>query len=198
MAIWDEYHDPVKALNKRKINEMYIDQKSQPAFNIGKRAVVVNPDLYKKEFPEIFNMYGDEAALNMARSHELDHIFNWYKPMNKEDLATNGLFDLSRVDSKHRDYLSSRNNTELSARGSQLKDYFGTNTITGDQLRYAARNYIKDLGIDNNMTDFFNGIKDWDGMAKWISKNSTAIASPFLIGSFLNKEPYNEYNKKTY
>jgi hypothetical protein len=49
------------------------------------------------------------------------------------------------------------------------------------------------------MTDFFNGIVDWDGMAKWISKNSTAVASPFLIGSFLNNKKHNnEYSEKNY
>jgi hypothetical protein len=37
------------------------------------------------------------------------------------------------------------------------------------------------------MTAFFNGIKDWEGMAKWITKNSSIIATPFLIGNIMNK-----------
>ena len=41
-----------------------------------------------------------------------------------------------------------------------------------DMLRYAAKNYVKDTGLDNNMTQFFSGIKDWDAAAEWLSKNA--------------------------
>ena len=56
-----------------------------------------------------------------------------------------------------------------------LKNYFGitdNRPITGDMLRYAAKNYVKDTGLDNNMTQFFSGIKDWDAAAEWLSKNA--------------------------
>ena len=39
-------------------------------------------------------------------------------------------------------------------------------------LKYAAKHYVKDTGIDNNMTQFFSGIKDWKAAAEWISKYS--------------------------
>lgn len=72
---------------------------------------------------------------------------------------------------------------ELSARGNQIKNYFGLKEgepITGDMLRYAAQNYTKDRGIDNKMTDFFNRIKDFDKMAEWLTGASASI-SPIIL-----------------
>lgn len=36
-------------------------------------------------------------------------------------------------------------------------------------LKYAAKNYVKDMGFDNNMTQMFSSIKDWDAAAKWFT-----------------------------
>lgn len=50
--------------------------------------------------------------------------------------------------------------------------------MTEDMLKYAADNYVKDTGIDNNMTDFFNRI-DWKHakeFAEYINNFSPAIA----------------------
>lgn len=61
---------------------------------------------------------------------------------------------------------------EQLARGSQIKNYLGimdAREITPSQLRYAAENYVKDTGMDNNMTDFFSTIKDYEKAAKWLS-----------------------------
>lgn len=59
-------------------------------------------------------------------------------------------------------YFSNKNGTELAARGSQLKDYYGLDDpnqeITEDMLRYAAENYVKDTKLDNNMGLFFKSI----------------------------------------
>lgn len=41
---------------------------------------------------------------------------------------------------------------ELTARGTQIKNYFGLKEgepITEDMLKYAAENYVKDRGYDN-------------------------------------------------
>lgn len=88
----------------------------------------------------------------------------------------------------HRDYLlglKDRNEygTELTARGTQIKNYFGLDKdkpITEDMLKYAADNYVKDKGFDNNMTDFFSGIKNYKEMAKWLSELSPMLALPLL------------------
>ena len=61
---------------------------------------------------------------------------------------------------------------EQLARGTQIKNYLGIvdeSPITTEQLKYAARNYVKDTGYDNNMTDFFRSIKDYKKAAKWLS-----------------------------
>lgn len=47
-------------------------------------------------------------------------------------------------------------------------------------LKYASQNYIKDTGIDNNMTEFFNNIVDWKEAAKWLSKYATIASIPIL------------------
>ena len=61
---------------------------------------------------------------------------------------------------------------EQLARGTQIKNYLGIvdeSSITPEQLKYAAQNYVKDTGYDNNMTDFFRSIKDYKKAAKWLS-----------------------------
>ena len=83
------------------------------------------------------------------------------------------------------EYFTDKNGTELAARGTQIKDYFGLSSpdqeITEDMLRYAAKNYIKDTGMDNNMTEFFKSIVDWKEAAKWLSKWSTMIGAPVIL-----------------
>lgn len=88
----------------------------------------------------------------------------------------------------HREYLLGLRDlheygTELTARGTQIKNYFGLDKdkpITEDMLKYAADNYVKDKGFDNNMTDFFSGIKNYKEMAKWLSELSPMLALPLL------------------
>lgn len=88
--------------------------------------------------------------------------------------------------------VTNENGTELTGRGTQIKDYYGLSSpdqeITEDMLRYAAKNYIKDTGMDNNMTEFFKSIVDWKEAAKWLSKWSTIIGTPVTISKM------NEYD----
>lgn len=103
------------------------------------------------------------------------------------------------------DYFLEDNGAELAARGSQIKDYFKltdpNQPITEDMLKHASQNYIKDTGIDNDMTEFFNSIVDWKEAAKWLSKYSTSIAAPTLGVTFPSIEAYDkqrenqDYNK---
>ena len=58
-------------------------------------------------------------------------------------------------------------------------------------LRYAAKNYVKDTGTDNNMTAFFKSITDWKEAAKWLSEWSSAVAVPVMINKtndYANKD----------
>lgn len=82
-------------------------------------------------------------------------------------------------------YYQQANGSEIMARATQLKNYFGlkeNEKMTEDMLKYAADNYVKDTGIDNNMTDFFNRI-DWKHakeFVEYINNFSPAIAAGYF------------------
>lgn len=126
--------------------------------------------------------FGDNN-IRRTVSHEMDHAI--HIPGEAPKGFDTSLTDLS-------DYFSARNGTELTGRGTQIKDYYGLSSpdqeITEDMLRYTAKNYIKDTGMDNNMTEFFKSIVDWKEAAKWLSKWSTIIGTPVTISKM------NEYD----
>lgn len=132
---------------------------------------------------KIFNEYGGNPK-NIRRviSHEVDHAIHIPAEPPRG-------FDTGYID-KHISqpgYFSNKNGTELAARGSQLKDYYGLDDpnqeITEDMLRYAAENYIKDTKLDNNMGLFFKSITDWKEAAKWLSKYATIAGVPITINN---------------
>ncbi len=60
---------------------------------------------------------------------------------------------------RHKEYLMGA--MEIAERMSQLKNYFGmkgAEIFTSNHLKYARDNYIRDTGIDNDMTLFFQAI----------------------------------------
>lgn len=126
--------------------------------------------------------FGDNN-IRRTVSHEMDHAI--HIPGEAPKGFDTSLTDLSG-------YFSASNGTELTGRGTQIKDYYGLSSpdqeITEDMLRYAAKNYIKDTGMDNNMTEFFKSIVDWKEAAKWLSKWSTIIGTPVTISKM------NEYD----
>ena len=126
--------------------------------------------------------FGDNN-IRRTVSHEMDHAI--HIPGEAPKGFDTSLTDLS-------DYFNVRNGSELTGRGTQIKDYYGLSSpdqeITEDMLRYAAKNYVKDTGMDNNMTEFFKSIVDWKEAAKWLSKWSTIIGTPVTISKM------NEYD----
>ena len=132
---------------------------------------------------KIFNEYGGNPK-NIRRviSHEVDHAIHIPAEPPRG-------FDTGYID-KHISqpgYFSNKNGTELAARGSQLKDYYGLDDpnqeITEDMLRYTAENYVKDTKLDNNMGLFFKSITDWKEAAKWLSKYATIAGVPITINN---------------
>ncbi len=104
-------------------------------------------------------------------SHEVDHALH----IPDEPVPDGALFP--RIYLKG-NYFKNLNNTEVAARGSQLHDYFGhtgIEPITADELKYAKEHYVKDTGINNNMSDLLWSINDYDALAKWMTKYSTGI-----------------------
>lgn len=64
---------------------------------------------------------------------------------------------------------------EVLARMSQLKNYFGfsgSEEFTIEHLNYAQENYIKDTGLDNNMSDFFKSIIDKEKFVELMNKTA--------------------------
>lgn len=149
------------------------------------RATASSGNIYigKDGMFKIFNEYGGNPK-NIRRviSHEVDHAIHIPAEPPRG-------FDTGYID-KHTSqpgYFSDKNGTELAARGSQLKDYYGLDDpnqeITEDMLRYAAENYVKDTKLDNNMGLFFKSITDWKEAAKWLSKYATIAGVPITINN---------------
>lgn len=143
----------------------------------------------RNSFIDKFGNENLDGRISAGLSHELDHAVKsnaskeYLDKMSKE---ADRWFDDDLVRESGRSTFSDR--MELAARGSQIKDYFGlvddAQEVTPEMLKYAARNYDT-RWMDNNMLDFFSGIKDWDKAAKWITKYSTvtlpAAAIPYFV-----------------
>ena len=162
-------------ISEKEAIEYLKSMEEEPMFAVGSR-IYWNPDILDKGGEEIKLYLRDgfnEQSKNVMVSHEVDHII--HTPNEKPE--GNG-FDFSKLSDDAREYFSYENGTEIAARGSQVKDYFGmTNDvqqITPEMLEYAKRHYIEDYGIDNNMSDFFNSITDFEKAAKWLSANASA------------------------
>ena len=131
-----------------------------------------------------------DEAYRSGISHELDHAvyLNTPEEIIKELSGKVGdWFDSSRIENKNiRDYVSKP--IELLARGTQIKDFYGltdnAEKVTPEMLKFAARHYVDNV-MDNQMTEFFNGIKDWDKAAEWISKYSTATLPAIAVSKLL-------------
>lgn len=138
----------------------YFNANMEPAFALGNLIKINKKALRDLGFDK-----------DITYSHELNHALTstGYTPRYTPDVMS-----FSHLNKNVKDYFTRNNFTELKARGTQLKNYFGINDnqpITGDMLKYAAKNYVKDVGLDNNMTQMFSGIKDWDAAAKWFTDN---------------------------
>lgn len=193
--------DKMDMLDKIR-SKIFEDSPMYKIGNDGDNAIVYSEDAYTRLFPDDKNKEG----INVGISHELDHAVqsNASKEFLKElSDSSNEWFDDSRLNDEWKGVFENR--IELAARGSQIKDYFGltddSQKITSDMLKYAARHYTEDNWINNNMSEFFHGIKDWDKAADWITKYSTvtipAAAIPYFVeeGERAQMDD-DEFNKK--
>lgn len=120
----------------------------------------------KNKVAKLFNKNNRQAAI----AHEAGHAVT----NNQIKKEIEGFGNLKY--SGRSNYFTKNNWTELSQRGSQIKNYFGltksNQEVTPEMLEYAYQNYIKDTGINNNMGEFFFSITDFQKAAKWITENS--------------------------
>jgi hypothetical protein len=95
---------------------------------------------------------------SIIESHEKGHVVRTFN-VNVRDISKGFDFDKIPRDAKRPSYL--RNPDELVERMSQLKNYFGfrsDQSFSRGHLKYARDHYLKDTGLDNNMTEFFGTI----------------------------------------
>ena len=122
-----------------------------------------------------------------VKAHEMVHYM--YRPSKEQEaeLAYNVRQYFKRPEG--RDYFRKSRATEQTARGTQIKNYYGLNEgnqdITPAMWEYARRNYVKDTGITNNMTEWLNSVdeRDISAFVKWLSNNAPVIAAPLIGGA---------------
>lgn len=122
-----------------------------------------------------------------VKAHEMVHYM--YRPSKEQEaeLAYNVRQYFKRPEG--RDYFRKSRATEQTARGTQIKNYYGLNEgnqdITPAMWEYARRNYVKDTGINNNMTEWLNSVdeRDISAFVKWLSNNASVIAAPLIGGT---------------
>ena len=113
-----------------------------------------------KDFNELMNVAGDEAfwggnAINSGAYHWLD-----------DSRLNNSLINY---------YYDHMKGTELAARGTQLKNYFGLmkgQRLTPAMLKYAKKHYVNDIGHDNSIQEMLDNITDYKKAAAWFNNFS--------------------------
>lgn len=136
-------------------------------------------DLFLEGNPNISN----KDVENFVKSHEVEHKIHY--PDSGAD--KNG-FDLNKIDDDEvKDYFKEDHFTEMAARGTQIKNYFGltddAQEVTPEMLEYAARNYLKDYGYDNEMKEYFESISDYKKAAKWITDHASVGLGAYHVGN---------------
>lgn len=148
----------------------------QPGIGLYRETYSVNKDVLKD--------YTLQQS-SSVKAHEMVHYM--YRP-NKEqeaELAYNVRQYFKRPEG--RDYFRQSRATEQTARGTQIKNYYGLNEgnqdITPAMWEYARRNYVN--GINNNMTEWLNSVdeRDISAFVKWLSNNAPVIAAPLIGGA---------------
>ena len=85
---------------------------------------------------------------------------------------------------------------EIRERAAQLKDYIAQKyniplnkdfTITKKHLDDAISNYVKDTGLDNNMTEMLKGLVDKKGFLKAMNSKPLQLTAPIIAGALANK-----------
>lgn len=162
-------------------------------------------DIPKEELFGQMKDMTDEEIEDMMKSHEIEHLvhypdkapskdaFSIDRIIEKEDLTDDQKEELRR-------YFKQASGTELSARGTQIKDYFGltndSQEVTPEMLEYASRHYIEDYGDDNMMSLFFDGIVDYKKMAKWITDHASVGLGVYFLNEAGQRVTQDELEEK--
>lgn len=185
-----DYYNAARSIGTDKVNSAIFAPLAYIRSNYRDPYFAVNGNIYKNPLAN-FTSKGrkykkstgnkiTDIDESIIASHELDHAVN--KPSQAGRQSVLEWFN----DNSQDVYFSKNNSTELAARGTQIKDWLKMSRnrdITTDELRNAAKNYVKDTGLDNNMTEMFDKIYDWEKAAKWFSQYASAIAAPVILSN---------------
>lgn len=95
----------------------------------------------------------------IIEAHEAGHGVRQFLGSDGEEVRS--LVDQNLLPSNLKGYLG--NAEEIAERMAQLKNYFGmsaTDDFSRQHLEYARKNYVKDVGLDNDMTAFMDAIPE--------------------------------------
>lgn len=103
---------------------------------------------------------------NIIESHEKGHGLRDFVSEDRRDFTQS--IDLEVIRKKEsetgiRESGYMKQADEIAERMAQLKNYFGFKAgdiFTKEHLEYAKQHYVKNIGLDNNMTTFFDAITD--------------------------------------
>lgn len=170
----------------------YFSYNMNPGFNFYN-----NKQNFIKMNPKALKDYGFDYSTVL--SHEYNHALSQHDELSREislrDFREEA-FNFNQLPRGVRNYLNMP--TEIQARGTQLKNYFNTNKLTPDMLKYAAIHYVEDTGMNNNMLQFFSGIEDWRKAAEYLTH--TALSNGGEVPSYENGniEPDKESQQPPY
>ena len=150
-----------KVINTIQTPINYLKANTEPAF------AYTGDDRFIKVNKKALKDFGFDYPTTL--SHEYNHALR-NRSLDDSKLQRHLGFNYAHLAPKYKNYLSQ--STEIEARGTQLKNYFDSDVITPDMLKYASQHYVPDTNIDNNMYQFFSGIKDWNLAADYLSKFS--------------------------
>lgn len=135
----------------------------------------------------------NEANKARIAAHETGH---YYTNSPEEGAEWLSHFDLSKLSGKIRKYFKGNdrfNNyaNEIRERAAQLKDYISQKnkiplnkdfTITETMLDDAIKNYVKDTGLNNSMSEMLGALKNKKGLLKTMNKFAL-VSIPAVIGA---------------
>lgn len=128
----------------------------------------------------------DDVLRNLNKKPQplaYSYISNFYSPESKKVPG----IDFNKIPQSIQDYFKGHDFTELKARLTQLKNYFGIKNpnqpITVDQWNYARRHYVNDIGADNNMQQLFRTVIDPKAFLDWINPKVASTIGLTSIGT---------------
>jgi len=105
--------------------------------------------------------------------HELYHIVEKNR-WTDHRLPEINIKDFMKFDDDFTNMLSNDNGDELAARIVQIKNHHkvfdGQKQFSGEEYKKMFEKYIQDRAMDNNISDLYYAVKDWDKFAKWANR----------------------------